>query len=99
MVASHPGELVLKQRKALWMSQNELAQRSGIRQSHISEVEAGSEARWTTYERLLAAMGTEVLLTVKRLRAPQDIIGELVAGRLAAEERARARSFSRRRRG
>lgn len=81
------------------MSQRELARRSGVPQPQVCRIEAGKTAWWTTYERLTRAMGGELLFTVKRTRPREEIVAGLLAERLALEERARARRFSRRRRG
>lgn len=84
------------------MSQRELSRRSGVPQPHICEIEAGKGALVSTYERLVAAMGAELILKANPVKPREAVLEELAAERESAEERRCARRqalrFSRRER-
>jgi DNA-binding XRE family transcriptional regulator len=56
----HIGKVVRDRRNALRLTQEQLAERSGLPQSHISRIEAGQHTpTWITIERLAKALETE----------------------------------------
>jgi predicted transcriptional regulator len=92
-----PCLLVRARRNELFMSQRELSVRSGLPQPLICRVEAGREAMFSTYERLLDAMGMTLLCSSRERVPKEEIIAELVQMRLDAERRRFAASRERRR--
>lgn len=77
------------------MSQTELARRAGVPQPYVSAIENGKEAVFSTYERLLAAMGAALVVAARPFRSADDIFDELNAERAAAKERVDARRYQR----
>jgi transcriptional regulator with XRE-family HTH domain len=57
-----PGEQLRRIRESWNVSQNHLAELSGIGQDVISRVERGADARWTTLKRLFGALGCEIVI-------------------------------------
>lgn len=57
-----PGDLLRVLRLSRDVSQRHLAEESGVRQSFISRLERGGDARWATWKRLFDALGFDVVL-------------------------------------
>ena len=57
---AHVGRVIRDRRNALKMTQEQLAEKSGLHQSHVSRIEAGEHTpTHTTIEKLAAALDTE----------------------------------------
>ncbi|WP_226584237.1 helix-turn-helix domain-containing protein [Acuticoccus sediminis] len=70
------GAAIQRRRKALGLTQTDLADKAGLRQATISEIERGEGARLESLMRILAALDLE--LTVRpRTRMDADEIGEI----------------------
>jgi transcriptional regulator with XRE-family HTH domain len=68
-----PGELILKHRLRLGLSQRSLARRAGTTQAAISRIERGlTTPTWETVQALLLALGYEPELRARRLRGRWD---------------------------
>jgi hypothetical protein len=78
------------------MSRRELSRRSGIPQPQICAIEAGKEALFSSYERLIEAMGSELVLSARPRKPREAIIDELAAEKKNAEALARERRRQRR---
>jgi transcriptional regulator with XRE-family HTH domain len=61
----YPGEQLRARRLDLEISQNHLAEISGVGQTVISRIERGSDARWSTLKRLFKALGHDAVLTAE----------------------------------
>lgn len=86
-----PGLLIRQLRRSFRMSQRELSRRSGVRQPRVCAVEAGKITEIATYDRLVSALGAELIFKARQITRRETIAEELAAERLAAEERRRAR--------
>jgi transcriptional regulator with XRE-family HTH domain len=68
-----PGQIIRERRVAHGLTQNQLAIRSGSTQAAISRLERGEiSPTFDTFERLLAVMGEEADLSVRRPEADYD---------------------------
>ena len=69
----NPGQIIRKRRIANGLTQAQLAIRSGSTQAAISRLEHGEiSPTFETFERILAAMGEEAELVVRRPRVDYD---------------------------
>ncbi|MFI5362020.1 MAG: helix-turn-helix domain-containing protein [Elusimicrobiota bacterium] len=68
-----PGELLRELRLCRGVSQNHLAEQSRIGQSVISRLERGADARWSTWKRLLSALGYDAMITAETAEGEDDI--------------------------
>lgn len=62
---------LVERRIALGMSQNEFSRRSGVSQSTISRIEAGTGLTVTTLERLAAALDAQLIVTLELEAGPK----------------------------
>lgn len=68
------GNLIRGARKAIGLSQAELANRAGLRQETISLIETGSTStRIDTLMRLMAALDLEISVDQRSKTAPDDL--------------------------
>jgi HTH-type transcriptional regulator/antitoxin HipB len=68
------GQLIQRHRKALNLSQSDLASRSGVRQEMISRIESGHDsAKLGTICELLAALGLEMTIGPRSKSSTADI--------------------------
>ncbi|MCC5982680.1 MAG: helix-turn-helix transcriptional regulator [Oceanicaulis sp.] len=68
------GQIIQRQRKALGMSQTDLAARTGVRQELISRIESGHDgAKIATICELLAALGHEMTVGPRSKSSSADI--------------------------
>ncbi|WBQ09728.1 helix-turn-helix domain-containing protein [Hyphomonadaceae bacterium ML37] len=68
------GQIIQRRRKALGMSQTELASRTGVRQELISRIEGGHDgAKLSTICDLLAALGLEMTIAPRSKSSSADI--------------------------
>lgn len=65
-------------RKAASLTQEELAQRAGVSRMTVSRIEAGMDPRLSTLQELARAMGMELMLVPRALRA--EVEGFLRSG-------------------
>lgn len=65
-------------RKAASLTQDELAQRAGVSRMTVSRIEAGMDPRLSTLQELARAMGMELMLVPRALRA--EVEGFLRSG-------------------
>jgi transcriptional regulator with XRE-family HTH domain len=69
----HPGQIIREQRVRNGLTQKQLALRAGSTQAAISRLERGElSPTFETFERLLAVMGEEAALVVRRSNAGYD---------------------------
>ena len=68
-----PEETFLYVRCRLRLKQDELAWKSGVAQSIVSRVEGGADARLSTWRRLYAAMGFELILLPLSTRSIEEL--------------------------
>jgi transcriptional regulator with XRE-family HTH domain len=61
-VRAGPGEILRAVRSSRRVSQRHLAEVSGVRQSFISRLERGGDARWGTWRRLFSALGFDLVM-------------------------------------
>lgn len=77
MLARSPrqmGQIIQRQRKALGMSQTELAALTGVRQERISRIESGHDgAKIATICDLLAALGLEMTVGPRSKSSSADV--------------------------
>lgn len=77
-----PGAYLRAMRGALRMSQEQLARRAKISQSHITRLEAGRlDARLGTWKTLFDAMECDVLLLPRPRRRPSEVLWERESAR------------------
>jgi transcriptional regulator with XRE-family HTH domain len=57
-----PNQQLRALRLARHISQRQLADESGLHQSLVSRLERGGDVRWTTWSRLFAALGYDVVM-------------------------------------
>jgi transcriptional regulator with XRE-family HTH domain len=70
-----PGDLILRHRLLIGLSQRSLARRAGTTQAAVSRIERGLTApTWDTVQALLLAMGYEPELRARRLQGRWDPI-------------------------
>jgi len=68
------GQIIQRRRKALGMSQTELASRTGVRQELISRIEGGHDgAKLSTICDLLAALRLEMTIAPRSKSSSADI--------------------------
>jgi HSP20 family protein len=85
--ALRAGDLVRKMRKAAGISQVELANKIGVTQSRISEIEAGMGSQgptWDVMERVAAALGRHLQISDEQLTVPPVSKPVRVAGKASS---------------
>jgi transcriptional regulator with XRE-family HTH domain len=83
-----PGELILRHRQRLGLSQRSLARRAGTTQAAVSRIERGlTTPTWDTVQGLLLAMGYEPELRTRRLRGRWDPLHLTALRERSSEER------------
>lgn len=66
-------------RKALHMTQAQLAARAGLPQSHLAKIESGGvDVQWSTLGRILRAMNCEAVLVPKFTKEPEAAVRERI---------------------
>lgn len=60
-----PRELLLARRRFAGLSQSAAARLAGLAQSEVSRVEAGRDARWSTFDRLAHALDCDLVVRLK----------------------------------
>jgi transcriptional regulator with XRE-family HTH domain len=84
----HPGELILRYRLRLGLSQRSLARRAGTTQAAVSRIERGlTTPTWDTVQALLLALGYEPELRARRLQGRWDPVHMAALRERSAEER------------
>lgn len=83
-----PGETIRRRRLANGLTQAQLARRAGSTQAAISRLERGEVSpSFETVERLLAVMGEEAVLQVRRAASDHDPARLRALRRRSAEDR------------
>jgi transcriptional regulator with XRE-family HTH domain len=83
-----PGDLILRHRQRLGLSQRSLARRAGTTQAAVSRIERGlTTPTWDTVQALLLALGYEPELRARRLHGRWDPVHMAALRERSPEER------------
>lgn len=67
------GNYIRQRRRELGLTQEKLAEKVGVRQRTVSDVETSAAARVDTVLRMLAALDLELLIRPRTKSSPKDI--------------------------
>ena len=90
-LAAFPGEQLRALRRSLGVSQRHLAEVSGVDQAVVCRLERGTDALWTTWQRLFVALGYGAVLMPVSAEDAEDFLQDgiqrrkdrMEAGRMA----------------